>query len=234
MRAFAGRPELTPLAVLRVRTPRLELRLGTHAEVLALAELAAAGIHPPGEMPFASAWTDGAGTPGFVERFATFHEDQLAGWTPDDWTLNLLVWEGDTLAGTQGVSGAQFATKRTVATGSWLGHGHQGRGVGTEMRAAVLELAFVWLGAEAATSSWMKGNDASRRVSEKLGYEVVEETTQSPRPGESVRAWNVRRERAGWRSPVPVTVDGIEPSLPLFGVEGRPTDVPGQPVGRER
>lgn len=220
MRAFSERPELAPLAALRARTPRLELRLGTHREVRKLGALAEAGIHPVGEMPFGIAWTDAAGTPGFLDAFADFHEIALAGWTPDDWTLNLLVWEGGTLVGTQGVSGAQFATKRTVATGSWLGHGNQGRGIGTEMRAAVLELAFVWLDAEAATSSWMEGNDASRRVSEKLGYEVVGETTQSPRPGESVRAWNVRRARAGWRSPVAVTVDALEPCLPLFGLAG--------------
>ena len=44
---------LAPLHALRVRTPRLELRLPTEAELVELYEVAAAGIHPPEEMPFA-------------------------------------------------------------------------------------------------------------------------------------------------------------------------------------
>jgi RimJ/RimL family protein N-acetyltransferase len=217
MRALAARPELTPLAGLRVRTPRLELRLGTDREVLALGALAETGVHPADEMPFAVAWTDDVGSAGFVDRFVDFHEAQLEAWQPLDWTLNLLVWDEGVLVGTQGLSGERFATGRTVATGSWLGATYQGRGIGTEMRAAVLELAFAGLGADAATSSWLEGNDASRRVSEKLGYVVIGEVTRSPRPGESVRAWDVRRVRDGWRCPVRVTVEGLEPCLPLFG-----------------
>ena len=49
---------LEPLFGLRIRTPRLELRLPTESELNELYELAAAGIHPPGEMPFGVAWTD--------------------------------------------------------------------------------------------------------------------------------------------------------------------------------
>ena len=39
---------------------------------------------------------------------------------------------------------------RTVGTGSWLGRPYQGRGIGKEMRGAVLALAFDGLGAEVA------------------------------------------------------------------------------------
>ena len=39
---------------LRLRTPRLELRLWSHDELLELGRLAERGIHPPDEMPFAS------------------------------------------------------------------------------------------------------------------------------------------------------------------------------------
>ena len=233
MKAFSERCELSPLAAIRVRTPRLELRLGTHDEVLALGALAETGIHPPDEMPFGIAWTDDAGRPGFVDRFAAFHEAQLVAWQPSDWTLNLLVWEGATLVGTQGVSGTRFAAERTVATGSWLGQAHQGRGIGTEMRAAVLELAFSGLGAEAATSNWLAGNNSSRRVSEKLGYAVSGETVQSPRTGEAVQAWDVRLERADWRCPVPVTVHGLEPCLTLVGLTVPAADLPSHPADRE-
>ena len=59
---------------------------------------------------------------------------------------------------------------REVATGSWIGLRHQGRGIGTEMRAAVLSFAFDHLGAVRARSAAFVDNPASLRVSEKLGY----------------------------------------------------------------
>jgi hypothetical protein len=38
---------------LRVRAPRLALRLGSHDELLELDRVAEQGVHPPEEMPFA-------------------------------------------------------------------------------------------------------------------------------------------------------------------------------------
>ena len=46
----------------------------------------------------------------------------------------------------------------------------QGRGYGTEARAAVLDLAFGHLGALEALTEYTEGNHASERVSRKLGY----------------------------------------------------------------
>jgi RimJ/RimL family protein N-acetyltransferase len=103
-----------------------------------------------------------------------------------------------------------------VATGSWLGRELQGRGLGTEMRAAVLELAFRGLGAHVAESFWLEGSVASRRVSEKLGYVETGIGEKSPR-GEPVPEHAVEIGRDAWRCPVPVEIDGLEPCLPLFG-----------------
>ena len=83
--------------------------------------------------------------------------------------------------GIQELRATGFATLRTVETGSWLGRAFQGKGIGTEMRAAVLALAFDGLGAEVATSGAIDGNAASRRVSEKLGYEPNGESRVAPR-----------------------------------------------------
>jgi RimJ/RimL family protein N-acetyltransferase len=63
-----------------------------------------------------------------------------------------------------------FAVTREVTSGSWLGMAYQGQGFGTEMRAAVLLLAFDHLGALSACSGAFADNPASLRVSEKLGY----------------------------------------------------------------
>lgn len=207
---------LGPLRALRVRTPRLELRLGTRDDLVALGRLAEQGIHPREEMPFAIAWSDAIGEPGFLDDFLSYHETALAGWSPADWTLNLLVWAEGGLVGTQGLIGERFAETRHVHTGSWLGEAHKRRGLGTEMRAAVLELAFRGLGANVASSSWLEGNDASRRVSEKLGYRVVGTEERSPR-GTPVPTTVVELERTAWHCPVEVSLEGLEPCLPLFG-----------------
>jgi RimJ/RimL family protein N-acetyltransferase len=206
-----------PLYELRLRTPHLELRLGNREELAALARLAQEGIHPPEEMPFAVAWTDRSGEEGFVESFVEFHEAALRDWRPGKWSLNLLVFVHGRPIGSQGMRTEEFATRREVDTGSWLGKRFQRQGLGTEMRSAVLELAFAGLGAEAATSGSIFGNEASRRVSEKLGYEITGTSTVSPR-GEPLPKHDFRIERSAWRPPLQVEIAGLDGCLLLFGL----------------
>jgi RimJ/RimL family protein N-acetyltransferase len=204
---------LEPLYGLRLRTPRLELRFPTEAELIELYELAAAGIHPPKEMPFAFAWTDEL----TQESFLAHHHSSRETWTPESWTLDLGTWVDGVLAGVQGIGADEFAENRTVGTGSWLGRPFQGRGVGTEMRSAVVELAFRELGATAVTSSAFEASTASRRVSEKLGYQVVGQDTMSPR-GVPLPHLQLRLAREQWPgASFHVDIDGIEDCLPLFG-----------------
>ena len=73
--------------------------------------------------------------------------------------------------GMQDLIGADFAVFGAVSTFSWLGSGYRGRGIGTEMRAAALHLAFAGLAAREATSEAFTDNQASNRVSRALGYE---------------------------------------------------------------
>jgi RimJ/RimL family protein N-acetyltransferase len=213
--------DVSPLAGLRLRTPRLELRLGSHDEVVELGRLAENGIHPPDEMPFVLAWTDRVGEPGFLDAFIAFHESAQSSWSPDDWSLLLLVWLAGTLVGTQELAATRYAEERRVSTHSWVGARYQGRGVGTEMRAAVLELAFARLGAVVATSTWLEGNEASRRVSAKLGYRTAGITTATPR-GEPVPLHEMAIASDMWRSPFEVEIDGLEPCVPLFGLSAGP------------
>jgi RimJ/RimL family protein N-acetyltransferase len=207
---------IRPLYGLRLRTPRLELRLGSRDELLELAKVAQSGIHPPEEMPFLVPWTDGSGEPTFVDDFVAFHKAALRDWTPGRWTLNLLTFFQGRPVGSQGMGADAFAEYRVVDTGSWLGQPFQRQGLGTEMRAAVLELALRKLGAVAATSGSIFGNESSKRVSEKLGYRIVGTSTVAPR-GEPVTAHDLRLEREDWRCPFDVQLEGAEPCLPLFG-----------------
>jgi RimJ/RimL family protein N-acetyltransferase len=204
---------LAPLYGLRIRTPRLELRFPTDPELVELYEVAAAGIHPPEEMPFGVAWTDEL----TQESFLAYHRSLRETWTPESWKVDLGVWTDGVLVGVQGLGADGFAQSRTVGTGSWLGARDQGRGIGPEMRAAVVELAFRGLGAQAVTSGAFVANPASRRVSEKLGYRVVGHETVSPR-GTPEPHVLLRLESSDWRgAPFPVEFEGLAPCLPLFG-----------------
>lgn len=209
--------DLAPLYGLRLATPRLELCLGTPEEIDELGRLATRGIHSPDEMPFGVAWTDRIAEPDFMNGFRAYHGERLATWTVGSWGVDFLVWERGGLVGAMGISAKNFVADHTVATGSWLGAASQGRGIGTEMRAAILELAFRGLGAVAATSGFLEGNAPSARVSEKLGYVETGISEISPR-GMPVPHHDLRLERKDWISPFPVEISGLEPALPLFGV----------------
>jgi RimJ/RimL family protein N-acetyltransferase len=210
--------DVAALHALRLETPRLVLRLGSRAELEALAEVAASGIHPPEEMPFAVPWTDAAGDRGFAEEFVAFHERALATWSVDSWALNLLAFVDGAPVGVQSLAATEFAVERTVDTGSWLGAASQGRGLGTEMRSAVLELAFVGLGARRARSGWIEsGAGRSAAVSARLGYREVGTHLEHPR-GEPVVHHDLVLDRADWTCPVSVGLTGVDDARPAFGV----------------
>jgi RimJ/RimL family protein N-acetyltransferase len=150
-----------------------------------------------------------------------YHWSKWASWQPSDWRLDLVVVLAGAIVGTQGMGARDFATVREVTTGSWLGQAYHRRGIGTEMRAAVLHLAFEGLGAEYATSVAHAGNLASLGVSRKLGYGDDGVERYQVRGG-AVTGRRLRIGRAAWqaRRPVPVEISGLEPCLPCFGLPG--------------
>ncbi|MCE4943692.1 MULTISPECIES: GNAT family N-acetyltransferase [Streptomyces] len=202
---------------LRITTPRLELRLPDLASLDELAAVAAAGVHDAGRSPFTVPWTDG--TPQERGR-ATFQHvlGTVANWRPEEWTLSLAVRCDGRVVGRQDVSATDFAVTREAETGSWLGLAHQGRGIGTEMRAAALHLAFAGLGARAVTSAAMTDNPASLRVSEKLGYAPDGVSTAAVR-GAVRTLQRLRLDRASWEAhrTVPVEVHGLDACREFFG-----------------
>jgi RimJ/RimL family protein N-acetyltransferase len=205
--------DVSALWNIRVRTPRLELRLPSGDELEEFFEVAAAGIHPPDDMPFAFAWTDTLEHDAFVE----FHRTWWRDWAPERWGCHFVTFLDGCVIGTQAVEARDFPRERTVGTGSWLGRAFQAKGYGTEQRAAVLEFAFRGLGANVAITGAVVTNRASQRISEKLGYMVTGMSEVSPR-GEPIPHYDYRLERADWRCPIPVEIEGLEPALPLFGV----------------
>jgi RimJ/RimL family protein N-acetyltransferase/ribosomal protein S18 acetylase RimI-like enzyme len=204
------------LARLRLRTPRLDLRLATVAELRLLAQVARAGIHDPDAMPFEVPWTDRAGEDDFEDDFVRFHRAAVDDWQPGRWALNLVVFADGDPIGSQTLQAEGFAETRAVRTGSWLGRAYQGAGLGTEMRAAVLQLAFGTLGATLARSGAIVGNAQSLGVARKLGYAEVGMSSIAPR-GTPVAHHNLELTNSAFRSPVAVEIEGGDELVGLFG-----------------
>lgn len=209
--------DVWPLFGLVLLTPRLELRVPSLEQLAALAELADSGVHDPAAMPFLVPWTDLPPGP----RGRSVLQYQWSRWgalTPQRWVLELAVLEGGEPVGIQGMSATEFAVTREVHTGSRLGHRHQHRGIGTEMRAAVLHLAFAGLGADWAVSSAATDNPASIGVSRKLGYADDGIGVASVR-GQRRFERRFRIDRGTWaaRQTVQVRIEGLEPCRELLG-----------------
>ena len=207
-----------PLFGLRLTTPRLELRVPDLNDLAQLAEVAAAGVHDPGRQPFVVPWTDG--TPEEVARSTLQFQWRMWGeWSPRQWSLHFVTVHDGQVIGTQALDAREFGTLREVGTGSWLGRAHHGSGFGTEMRAAVLDLAFTGLGAQWAVSEAFADNAASYAVSRKLGY-ADDGIARHVVRGEAVVGRRLRLDRAGWAAArtVDVRIEGLAPCLPLFGV----------------
>jgi RimJ/RimL family protein N-acetyltransferase len=208
---------LWPLFDLRLRTSRLELRVPTDGDLVELAAVAKAGIHPPDEMPFAVPWSI-LPTPAFERGFVQFHWGLRAGWSVEDWSLDLAVFHEGRPIGAQGLYGRAFPILRTVHTGSWLGAPYQRQGFGTEMRSAVLSLAFDGLGAEVAETEAFLDNPASAGVSQRLGYEEDGLGRRAPQGvAREVRRYRLTAER--WRTVehTEVEIIGLEGCRELFG-----------------
>ena len=199
-----------PLFDLSVRTPRLELRYPDDDAVLALAVLAADGIHDPATMPFSVPWTR-AQSPALERGVHQFFWRARGALTADDWKLPFAVYEDGRPVGVQDLSATHFRVTRTVESGSWLGESAQRRGLGTEMRAAVLHLAFDGLGATEAHSASFDDNPASQRVSRANGYEP-NGSTVFDREGEAARMLRWRLSRDAWlpRRRDDITITGLD------------------------
>jgi len=173
-----------PLFGLTLATPRLELRPVLDQEIPAAVAAARTGIHEPGRNPFSTPWTE-LPAEELAPNMARWHWRCRAECSPESWTLLLGIWLDNEFIGCQDVGAKNFATLKTVSTGSWLKQSVQGRGLGKEMRAAVALYAFDWLGAEVAESEAASWNEASLGVSRSLGYELN---------GTARKAWGTKVE----------------------------------------
>lgn len=210
--------EIWPLFGLHLRAPRLVLRPIRDEDIPGLIAATLAGIHDPGEMPFAMPWTR-------EEPEAIARNTAQNVWlsrtlvAPDDWRVNFAVLLDGRVVGRQDIRASGFPDLRTIETGSWLTKAQQGRGLGKEMRAAVLLWAFDHLGAEFADTAAFEENRASQKVSEAMGYSRNGETLHRIAQGEVSRMLKYRLRREEFKRPDwELQVEGQEAAARLLGV----------------
>lgn len=185
-----------PLLDMCVSTPTLELHGATDELLDQLADLVRAGKTHADPPPYDDPMSFYEADPDL--RVATWLR---AIWRrrgtvePDGWRLNLVVMVEGRAVGEQTLSGVNFSTLGTVSTFSWLSCDERGRGLGREMREAVLHLAFNGLGAKEASSDAFVDNDGSNAVSRRLGYEP-NGTDWATRRGEPalLNRWRLTRD----------------------------------------
>lgn len=205
-----------PLHDLTLTTPDLVLRGMNEADAQALAAVVPADLEHDPRLAHVS--------PAADVLQAYWRNAGL--WQPTSWVLDFVVLDNGSPIGLQGLEGEDFAVRRTVDSHSWLVQEARGKGLGKQMRAAVLELGFSYLSAAWAITEAWEDNAASLGVSRSLGYvENGVDVHAGPRLMQRLHL-----AAADWRSPVPITVAGLESCLPLFGlssVERAPA--PGRP-----
>lgn len=161
-----------PLLDVRVSTPTLELHGATDDLLDHLADVVRAG----------QAHADPAPYDDPMSFYETDPDLRVATWLraiwrgrgkveADAWRLYFVVVVDGRPVGMQDLIGVSFSTFGTVTSFSWLSADQRGRGLGHEMRAAILHLAFDGLGAKEASSDAFVDNHGSNTISRDLGYE---------------------------------------------------------------
>lgn len=140
------------------------------------------------------------------------------GLDPDAWTIEFGVYLDTNLVGAAMCRAQRFSERREVETGSLLAPRWRGRGIGTKARAAALHLIFDLLQAEAATSTIVASNAASRAVSQHFGYQSIGTGTNVVN-GEPVITEQLRLSRDAWTSshkPWQLTARGTDELVDLL------------------
>ena len=204
-----------------VSTPRLELRGATDELLETLAPLVAAGKATAEPPP----WDDPS---AFYENDP---EVRVAKWLQgvwhargtvraDAWRLAFIVVVDGEPVGQQDLTGSDFDSFGTVESTSWVSTDVRRRGIGTEMRAAILHLAFKGLGAAEAHSEGAFDNVGSNAVSERLGYERngVAWATHQGKPVLGQR-WRLNRTTWELNRRSDITMTGIAECRQVLGID---------------
>lgn len=210
--------DIFPPFGLSLRCGPVELRALSHEDVPALLDMALQGVHDDGRpMPFISDWSR-LPADKLPLNSTRFYWQTWAGFTPERWTLLMVVRRDGEIVGCQDLRTSDFAMTRTGKTGSWLGISHQGKGTGTLMRQAMCAFAFDELGAAEMRTEAFSDNPRSIGVSTKVGY-VEFDRVRFNRQGELASEVHYKLTPGTFaRPPYPVEVQGAEAFRAFVGI----------------
>ncbi|ROR66930.1 GNAT family N-acetyltransferase [Agrococcus jenensis] len=139
--------------------------------------------------------------------------------TPDFWRLQFVVVVDGRPVGMQDLIGDRFSTYGTAVSFSWLSSDERRRGIGVEMRQAILHLAFDGFGASEATTEAFLDNAGSDGVSRSVGYEPNGLVWASRRgePG-LMQRWRLTREAWLERRRDDIDLRGVEDCKATLGL----------------
>jgi RimJ/RimL family protein N-acetyltransferase len=206
-----------PMFDLRLTTDDLQLRHLAEADLGPMAAILPDDV----EQDPSATWYPGLDPD--THRRVVVHQDYWRArgtWRPESWALSFGVFRDGELIGYQGLEGDDFVMLRTVDSSSFLIPGMRGRGLGKQMRAAVLALAFGPLGARFAITSAWTDNSASLGVSRALGYADNGLTAHRRDDGAGEMAhMRLTREQwlaSGWADRADVA--GVDGCMAFFGL----------------
>lgn len=199
-----------PLLDVRVSTPTLELRGATDDLLDELADAVREGKTDAEPLPYDDP----------ISLYEPDPDQRVAKWLraiwrgrgkvePEAWRLYFVVVVDGRAVGMQDLIGVDFSTFGTVTSFSWLADDQRSRGIGQEMRAAILHLAFEGLGAKEASSDAFLDNHASNAISRALGYEP-NGSDWATRQGEPALLNRWRLTRDNWRRRDDIQLHNLE------------------------
>jgi RimJ/RimL family protein N-acetyltransferase len=216
-----------PLLNVEVRTPMLTLAAADDDLLERLVPVIREGVVSPGQMPFDDPMSLYEDNPRREWNWLRRIWAGRARVDQQQWRFYFVVMIDSNPIGMQDLIGINFATFGTVSTFSWLEPSFRRRGLGTEMRSAVLHLAFAGLDAREASSEAFADNDASNGVSRTLGYEP-NGTTWATRRGNPapLNAWKLTRKRWEQSRRDDIQLTGVEACLPVLGLDSPGSSAP--------
>ena len=194
------------------RGEEISLRVMRDEDIAVLSDATPADLFGPDIPEHAFGWLfDAHNSPAL---FRWEHRVQM---TPAHWSLDLVVCKHNQVIGSVDMRADDFPNTKSIETGSWIYHRHQGRGIGTLVRHAVAQLSFHHFGAERLTTAWARSNKASAAVSAKLGYTTTAEITVESLGPDNHTAPGVRAQllHSDYQQPEDqqVQVRGLTPEL---------------------
>jgi len=211
---------LYPPLDLKVITPKLELHGATDVLLTQLLPIVREGVAERQPDPFDDPMSLYDDNPVRERKWLQAIWRGRGTVRPEAWRLYFVVMLGEEAVGMQDLIGVNFDTFRTVNSFSWLAPGARQQGLGREMRAAILHLAFEGFGAMQASSEAFFDNVASNRVSEALGYQPNghDWATRRGEPA-MLNRWQLTRDVWTLNRRSDIELVGVEACKPVLSIK---------------